>query len=77
MGANDGGVKRGDRADTGDLEARPADGVDKGGSGQPGGGGGAEGNPTADPSALSGAPRPASGDARKPASDDPGDQDNR
>lgn len=32
-GANDGGVKRGDRADTGDLEANPTEKVGRGGSG--------------------------------------------
>lgn len=50
-GANDGGVKRGDRADTGDLEARPTRTVNRGGSGaSPQESGGAV--PTADPSGL-------------------------
>ena len=53
MGAND-GVRRGDRADTGDLEARPKDGVSRTGSGVRAGGGGTSGNPTADPSSLGG-----------------------
>jgi hypothetical protein len=46
-GANDGGIKRGDRADTGDLQARRRDGVGRGGSGVPGGAGGSTGHPTA------------------------------
>lgn len=33
MGPNDGGIKRGDREDTGDLEARETDTVDQGASG--------------------------------------------
>jgi hypothetical protein len=36
--ASAGGIKRGDRADTGDLEARPNDGVSRAGSGVHGGG---------------------------------------
>jgi hypothetical protein len=48
---NDGGIKRGDRADTGDLEARPTDGVSEAGSGVQGGGS-AVGHPTDNPSAL-------------------------
>lgn len=32
-GPNDGGIKRGDSAETGDLEARPTDGVTREGSG--------------------------------------------
>lgn len=47
------GIRRGDRADTGDLEARPTDGVSEAGSGVQGGGS-AVGHPTADPSALGG-----------------------
>ena len=54
MGVNDGGLKRGDRADTGDNEARPTEGVGRGGSGVHGGGGGATGNPTADASSMGG-----------------------
>ena len=46
--ASTGGIKRGDRAETGDLEARPNDGVSRAGSGVHGGGGHA----TADPSSL-------------------------
>jgi hypothetical protein len=49
-GANDGGVKRGDRADTGDLEVRHKDGVGPGGSGVRAGA--TSGNPTGDASAL-------------------------
>jgi hypothetical protein len=45
-GANDGGIKRGDRADTGDLQARPRKDVGRGGSGVEGGDGGATGHPT-------------------------------
>jgi hypothetical protein len=50
---NDGGIKRGDRADTGDLEARPTDGVSEGGSGVQGEGSDT-GNPTAAADALGG-----------------------
>lgn len=49
---NEGGIRRGDRADTGDLEARPTEGVGRAGSGVPGGAGGANGNPTAATDAL-------------------------
>ncbi|MFN3323971.1 MAG: hypothetical protein ACK5AZ_10785 [Bryobacteraceae bacterium] len=49
MGPNDGGIKRGDRADTGDNEARPADTVSSGGSGPSADN---PGNTTADPSSL-------------------------
>lgn len=50
-GPNDGGIKRGDRAETGDNEARPTDGVGPGGSGVSGGeSGSSQGFPTADPS---------------------------
>jgi hypothetical protein len=49
---NQGGIKRGDRKDTGDLEARPKEGVGPGGSGVPGGAGGSTGNPTANSDAL-------------------------
>jgi hypothetical protein len=52
MGANDGGVKRGDRADTGDLEAKPKDTVGRGGSGVRAGEKGPVGAPTADPGGL-------------------------
>src|SRR5579884_317404 len=48
---NEGGIKRGDRADTGDLEARPTEGVSEAGSGVQGGGS-AVGHPTDNPSAL-------------------------
>lgn len=51
LGPNDGGIKRGDRADTGDDQADLIDGVGRGGSGW-GKGPGA----TADPSAGEGAP---------------------
>ncbi len=51
-----GGISGGDRADTGDLEARPNDGVGPGGSGVEGGDGGAEGHPTASADALAGGP---------------------
>jgi hypothetical protein len=58
-GPNDGGIKRGDRADTGDEEAGPTDGVGPGGSGVHGGTGlGTVGTATVDPSsegALDGA----------------------
>jgi len=46
-GPNDGGIKRGDRADTGDLEARHKDGVGEAGSGVSAGSGGATGHSTA------------------------------
>jgi hypothetical protein len=46
-GPNDGGIKRGDRAVTGDEEARPTEDVDEGGSGD---------GATADPSALATGP---------------------
>lgn len=52
LSANRGGIKRGDRADTGDLAARPTETADRSGSGAQGGGGGAEGQVTGDPSAL-------------------------
>lgn len=53
MGQNDGGIKRGDRADTGDNEARPNDGTGTGGSGVAGGDTDASvGHPTGDTSAL-------------------------
>jgi hypothetical protein len=55
MGMNDGGVKRGDREDTGDLEAKHKDGVGRTGSGVRAGDGGPSGNVTADPSAFDGA----------------------
>jgi hypothetical protein len=51
-GPNDGGIKRGDRADTGDLEARPTEDASEEGSGVPGGYGGSTGHPTADPDSL-------------------------
>ena len=60
FGQNDGGIKRGDRADTGDEKARPTQGVDRGGSGVRGGSnttedqGGSSGHPTADPSSQGG-----------------------
>jgi hypothetical protein len=76
MGVNDGGVKRGDREETGDLEARPRKDVSRGGSGVAGGRGGAEGAPTADPSALSGnppipAPNPDDGGSPQTSQDQP------
>jgi hypothetical protein len=49
---NEGGIRRGDRADTGDLEARRTEGTGPGGSGVPGGAGGSTGNPTAAADAL-------------------------
>jgi hypothetical protein len=52
---NTGGIKRGDRADTGDNEARPTEGVGRGGSGVRAGDDGPEGVPTANPSSI-GAP---------------------
>ena len=54
MGMNDGGVKRGDREDTGDLEARPKDGVSRQGSGVRAGDEGPSGAATAIPSAFGG-----------------------
>ena len=54
LGRNQGGIRRGDRADTGDLEARPTEGVGPGGSGVPGGEEDATGHPTANPDALGG-----------------------
>lgn len=56
LSRNRGGISRGDRADTGDLEARPTEGVGPEGSGVPGGDGGATGHPTANPDALPGGP---------------------
>lgn len=54
-GPNDGGVKRGDSAETGDNEARPAEGTGPGGSGVYGGEpGGAQGFPTGNASGLGG-----------------------
>lgn len=53
-GRDQGGIRRGDRADTGDLEARPKDGVGTSGSGVRGGAGGSSGHPTANPDALGG-----------------------
>ena len=51
--ANTGGIKRGDSAETGDLEAKPTETVTRAGSGARGGyAGGGEGQVTADPSAL-------------------------
>ncbi len=54
MGMNDGGIKRGDREDTGDLEARPKDGVSRQGSGVRAGDEGPSGAATAIPSAFGG-----------------------
>jgi hypothetical protein len=51
MGLNDGGINRGD---TGDLEARHKDGVDRKGSGVRAGDEGPGGSPTADPSSFDG-----------------------
>ncbi len=53
---NKGGIRRGDRADTGDLEAQPTEGVGPGGSGVPDGRGGSTGNVTASPDALASGP---------------------
>jgi hypothetical protein len=55
MGINDGGIKRGDREDTGDLEAQHKDGVGRKGSGVRAGDDGPAGSPTADPSSFDGA----------------------
>lgn len=55
MGMNDGGIKRGDRADTGDLEAQHKDGVSRKGSGVRAGDDGPAGSITADPSSFDGA----------------------
>lgn len=49
-GPNDGGIKRGDRAETGDNQARPTEGAGPEGSGE--GDGESTGFPTADPSSL-------------------------
>ena len=54
MGMNDGGVKRGDREDTGDLEAQHKDGVSRQGSGVRAGEEGPSGSATAIPSAFGG-----------------------
>jgi hypothetical protein len=54
MGMNDGGIKRGDREDTGDLEAQHKDGVGRKGSGVRAGDDGPAGMPTADPSSFDG-----------------------
>lgn len=51
MGMNDGGVKRGDREDTGDLEAQHKDGVGRQGSGVRAGDEGPSGAATAVPDA--------------------------
>jgi hypothetical protein len=55
MGMNDGGVKRGDREDTGDLQAQHKDGVGRQGSGVRAGDEGPSGAPTAVPSSFDGA----------------------
>lgn len=67
--ANIGGIKRGDREETGDLEAHETSTADRGGSGSNGGMGGAEGHKTGDASALgesmsstSGSPLDSDGD---------------
>ena len=54
MGMNDGGVKRGDREDTGDLQAQHKDGVGRQGSGVRAGDEGPSGAPTAVPSSFGG-----------------------
>jgi hypothetical protein len=54
MGMNDGGIKRGDRSDTGDLEAQHKDGVSREGSGVRAGDEGSNGAPTADPTKFDG-----------------------
>lgn len=51
---NDGGIKRGDREDTGDLEAQHKQGVSRTGSGVRAGDDGPAGAPTADPSSFGG-----------------------
>lgn len=48
-GPNDGGIKRGDRADTGPDQAGHKDGVGRTGSGVPGGDGGSTGHVTGAP----------------------------
>lgn len=62
-GPNDGGVKRGDRADTGDLEANPSETVSRGGSGVRSGNkanipAANSGFPTGDAGALADGPSP-------------------
>ena len=49
--ANAGGIKRGDREDTGDLEVQPTATADRAGSGASGGNSGASGRVTGDASA--------------------------
>jgi hypothetical protein len=61
-GAKDRGVQHGDRADTGDNEARPSGEAGPEGSGVEGGfAGGATGRPTGDASALGGSVRAPKG----------------
>lgn len=55
-GRNDGGIRRGDKKETGDLEARPNEGTGPGGSGVPGGAGDSSGRPTAETDALADGP---------------------
>jgi hypothetical protein len=54
LGPNDGGIKRGDREDTGDNEAAPTEGAGRGGSGVRAEDGGPSGVSTADPSSMGG-----------------------
>jgi hypothetical protein len=51
-GPNGGGIKRGDRADTGDDRAARRDGVGEHGSGAPGGSGGSTGHVTGETDSL-------------------------
>lgn len=63
-GPNDGGIRRGEGAESGDNEARPSDGTGPGGSGVAGGESDSdEGHPTFDASALGGGPGGAEGEA--------------
>jgi hypothetical protein len=59
-GPNDGGIRRGDRADTGDEQARPTEGVGPEGSGVVGDEDDWTAHPTANPSALAGGPTKSS-----------------
>lgn len=67
LGPNDGGIKRGDREDTGDNEAAPNQGTGRGGSGVRAVDDGPAGMPTADPSSIAGdVPIDYSGDEEVP-----------
>ena len=59
-GPNDGGIRRGESAETGDEEARPTEGVGPEGSGVPGDEDEWNAPPTANPSALAGGPTKSS-----------------